>query len=120
MVETGNGVSLDFADGTPNRMHLALLVTEREFDEIFGRILEREVPHWADPMKSKPNQINHGDGGRGVYFSDPYSNVGWEVLTRPGTCGVPVTALSRAPRRWDRRPSRPRWWPRISGCPAPP
>ena len=83
IVETGNGVSVDFADGEPNRMHLAFLVTEREFDEIFGRIKARGVPHWADPMRSQPDRINHRDGGRGVYFSDPDSGVGWEILTRP-------------------------------------
>ena len=83
VVETGNGVSIDFANGEPNRMHLALLVTEREFDEIFARITDRGIPHWADPRRKRPNQINRDDGGRGVYFSDPYSRVGWEILTRP-------------------------------------
>ena len=36
-VEVGNGVMLDFADtnADPNGMHLAFLVTERQFDEIF-------------------------------------------------------------------------------------
>ena len=83
VVETGNGVSIDFADGEPNRMHLALLVTEREFDEIFARIVDRDVPHWADPRRTQPDRINRKDGGRGVYFGDPYSRVGWEIITRP-------------------------------------
>ena len=84
-VETGNGVTIDFADttGEPNGMHLAFQVTERQFDEIYGRIVERETPHWADPGRSEPNDINHHDGGRGVYFSDPHTNVGWEIITRP-------------------------------------
>ena len=84
-VETGNSVTIDFADtdGEPAGMHLAFLVTEREFDEIFSRIRERGVPHWADPRRSIPDQINHEDGGRGVYFADPHTNVGWEILTRP-------------------------------------
>ncbi len=84
-VETGNGVTLDFADanGEPGGLHLAFLVTERQFDEIFARIVERDVPYWADPRRSRPGEINHGDGGRGVYFADPYTNVGWECITRP-------------------------------------
>ena len=64
-------------------MHLAFQVTEREFDEVYARIVEREIPHWADPRRSEPNVINHHDGGRGVYFSDPHTNVGWEIITRP-------------------------------------
>lgn len=84
-VETGNGVTIDFADATgePNGMHLAFQVTEREFDEIYGRIVERGTPHWADPRRSEPDVINHHDGGRGVYFGDPYTSVGWEIITRP-------------------------------------
>ena len=84
-VETGNGVALDFADtdGEPGGLHLAFLVTERQFDEIFDRILDRGIPYWADPRRSRPEQINHHDGGRGVYFSDPNTNVGWEIITRP-------------------------------------
>ena len=84
-VETGNGVTLDFADaeGDLPGLHLAFLVTERQFDEIFGRIIDRDLPYWADPRRSQPGQINHHDGGRGVYFSDPYTNVGWEIITRP-------------------------------------
>lgn len=84
-VETGNGVTLDFADtnGDPRGLHLAFLVTERQFDEIFGRIVDKELPYWADPRRTQPGRINHHDGGRGVYFSDPHTNVGWEIITRP-------------------------------------
>lgn len=84
-VETGNAVTLDFADaqGDPRGMHLAFLVTERQFDEIFERILERQLPYWADPRRSRSGQINHNDGGRGVYFADPHTSVGWEIITRP-------------------------------------
>jgi len=93
-VETGNGVAIDFADtdGEPSGMHLAFLVTEREFDEVFARILEQGVPHWADPGRSQPGEINHHDGGRGVYFSDPNTSVGWEIITRPYASG-PVIGL---------------------------
>ncbi len=91
-VETGNGVTLDFADANGDRhgLHLAFLVTERQFDEIFARILDRDLPYWADPRRSQPGRINHHDGGRGVYFSDPYTNVGWEIITRPYGSGPHV------------------------------
>ncbi len=92
-VETGNGVTLDFADtrDEPAGLHLAFLVTERQFDEIFARIVDHDVPYWADPRRTEPQQINHHDGGRGVYFSDPHTNVGWEIITRPYGSG-PVTS----------------------------
>ena len=84
-VETGNGVMLDFADSNRGAtgLHLAFLVTERQFDEIFERILDKDLPYWADPRRTRRGQINHHDGGRGVYFSDPHTNVGWEIITRP-------------------------------------
>jgi len=93
LVEAGNGVTIDFADtdGDPSGMHLAFLVTERQFDEIFGRIVDGEIPYWADPRRAEAGEINHHDGGRGVYFSDPNTNVGWEIITRPYGSG-PVRA----------------------------
>ena len=47
--------------------HYAFLVSEAEFDEIFGRIRERALPYWADPAQMRAGEINHNDGGRGVY-----------------------------------------------------
>ena len=82
-IETGNGVSLDFAPAdSVEPQHYAFLVTEREFDEIFGRILERGLTHWADPGRQHVDEINHHDGGRGVYFCDPSGHF-LEILTRP-------------------------------------
>ena len=45
-VETGSGVTLDFADaaGDVSGGHLAFLVTERQFDEIFDRIVDMKIP----------------------------------------------------------------------------
>jgi len=83
MVETGNGVSIDFADAEEvHAMHLAFLVTEADFDDVFDRIQERGLEIWADPMQSRPGEINTNDGGRGVYFLDPSGNF-LEILTRP-------------------------------------
>jgi catechol 2,3-dioxygenase-like lactoylglutathione lyase family enzyme len=84
VVEVDNGVSLDFHEvsGDIAAQHYAFLISEDDFDEIFGRIEERHLAHWADPGQSQPNQINHHDGGRGVYFEDPDGHL-LEVITRP-------------------------------------
>ena len=51
MVVTENGANLDYMDTddeiTPQ--HYAFLTSEAEFDEIFGRILDRKLSYWADP-----------------------------------------------------------------------
>jgi catechol 2,3-dioxygenase-like lactoylglutathione lyase family enzyme len=84
VVEADNGVSLDFVDaeGEITPQHYAFLIGEAEFDEIFGRIRKRGIGHWADPGRRRPGEINHGDGGRGVYFEDPGGHL-LEVITRP-------------------------------------
>ena len=55
-MQVANDVSLDFADdhGPVSARHYAFLVSEREFDEIFGRIRERGLSYWADPGKKRP------------------------------------------------------------------
>ena len=84
IVETSNGVNLDFMDrqGEILSRHFAFLVGEDEFDAIFGRIQERGLTYWADPARTKPGEINLQDGGRGVYFCDPDSHF-LEIITRP-------------------------------------
>lgn len=88
-LKTANGVSLDFADdhGEPVPAHYAFLVSETEFDEIFGRIKERGLGYWADPGHRRPNAINTNDGGRGVYWDDPNGN-SLEIITRPYGSGA--------------------------------
>lgn len=83
VVEVDNGVSLDFLDTSDEIViqHYAFLIGEPEFEQIFARINERGIPYWADPGKTRPGQINHGDGGRGFYFDDPNGHR-LEVLTR--------------------------------------
>ncbi|MGH9007099.1 MAG: VOC family protein [Acidimicrobiales bacterium] len=83
VAELGNGVSLDFrdVDGDITSQHYAFLVTEAEFDDIFGRIKGHQ-DYWADPFRSQPSEINDRDGGRGVYFEDPDGHF-LEILTRP-------------------------------------
>ena len=84
-IVTGNGVTLDFAttdQETIAAQHYAFLVPEEDFDGIFERIQQAVVTYYADPHFRKPGEINHNDGGRGVYFLDP-SGHGLEVITRP-------------------------------------
>jgi catechol 2,3-dioxygenase-like lactoylglutathione lyase family enzyme len=83
-VEVDNGVTLDYmqVEGDIPWQHLAFLVSEAEFDDIFGRIRERGLPYWADPGHRRPGEINHGDGGRGVYWNDPDGH-SLEIITRP-------------------------------------
>lgn len=84
VVELANGVSLDFADdhGDVVPRHYAFLVSDAEFDEIFGRIKDRGLDYWADPGQNRPGEINHNDGGRGVYWLDPNGHL-LEIITVP-------------------------------------
>ena len=83
VVELGD-TSLDFMEssGEIAAQHYAFLVSEQEFDEIFGRIRARRLAFWADPARRRRGEINHGDGGRGVYFDDPNGHL-LEIITRP-------------------------------------
>ncbi|MFF0214484.1 VOC family protein [Streptomyces vinaceus] len=84
-VDTANGVTLDFATipaGSLTVQHYAFLVSEEEFDVSFGKIRAGGIPYFADPHMKRPGEINHNDGGRGVYFLDP-SGHGMEIITRP-------------------------------------
>lgn len=84
VVQAGNGVSLDFmeADGEVRSQHYAFLVSEEEFDQIFGRIRERGLQYWADPYQRRLGEFNTNDGGRGVYWEDPSGHF-LEIITVP-------------------------------------
>ena len=82
-VEFEHGVNLDFLDTEDeiHPQHYAFLVSDEDFDAIYGRIRERGLPHWADPATTLPGQINNREGGRGVYFRDPVGHL-LEIITR--------------------------------------
>ena len=84
VVQTANGVSLDFMDSEDEIVgqHYAFLVSEEDFDAIFGRIQAQNLDYWADPGQRQPGEINTHDGGRGVYFPDPDGHF-LEIITRP-------------------------------------
>ncbi len=83
-VELGQGGLVQFAEANfeIQPQHYAFLVTEEEFDDIYRRILNAGLEHWADPQGSQPGTFNRNHGGRGVYFRDPAGH-GLEALTRP-------------------------------------
>jgi catechol 2,3-dioxygenase-like lactoylglutathione lyase family enzyme len=90
LVTVGDELTLDFMETSDDirPQHYAFLVSETEFDEIFARIEERRLPYWADPHRTKRDQINHWDDGRGIYFADPNGHL-LEILTRPyGSSGT--------------------------------
>jgi catechol 2,3-dioxygenase-like lactoylglutathione lyase family enzyme len=84
VVKTDNGANIDFmtVHGEIANQHYAFLVGEAEFDEIFGRIRQRGLSYWADPAQTQQGEINHHDGGRGLYFEDPDGHL-LEIITRP-------------------------------------
>jgi catechol 2,3-dioxygenase-like lactoylglutathione lyase family enzyme len=83
-VETDNEVLLAIIETDEDIVpqHYAFLISEPEFDQIFGRIQARGLTYWADPGRTREDKINHHDGGRGVYFEDPSGNL-LEIITRP-------------------------------------
>jgi catechol 2,3-dioxygenase-like lactoylglutathione lyase family enzyme len=84
VVDLDNGVSLDFMEkqGDVALQHYAFLIDEATFDAAFGRIQAAGLDYWADPARTQPGEINHHDGGRGVYFPDPNGHL-LEIITRP-------------------------------------
>lgn len=86
-VSTDNGVDLDFDtygadDGTFAPGHYAFLVDDDDFDDIFDRLRATGDRYWADPMRRTSGEINHHDGGRGVYFASPDDHL-FEIITVP-------------------------------------
>jgi catechol 2,3-dioxygenase-like lactoylglutathione lyase family enzyme len=84
-VEVGNEVTLAFLDAEDMQIqmqHYAFLVSEAEFDQIFGRVRERGLKYWADPGQKQEGRINRHYGGRGVYFEDPSGHL-LEIITKP-------------------------------------
>ena len=84
-VEVQNEVTLAFLDAEGMEIqvqHYAFLVSEQEFDQIFGRVKARGLEYWADPGQKRSGEINRHYGGRGVYFEDPSGHL-LEIITKP-------------------------------------
>lgn len=86
VVALEHSASLDYVQVPPDEpippQHYAFLVSEDDFDGIYEKLSSRGLQHWADPRGQHPGEINHNDGGRGVYFQDPAGHY-LEILTRP-------------------------------------
>jgi len=94
VVHLANDAALAFGgwDTEVHPEHYAFLMSEEEFDAFYARLVERDLPHWADPHLKIPQQVNHEDGGRGTYFRDPDGNLLEVITVRYG--GRPTTVRS--------------------------
>ncbi|WP_416976355.1 VOC family protein [Streptomyces sp. T028] len=83
-IQLDDGVLLQFAEPPVEiqMQHYAFLIDDELFDRAYRRLCERGVVHWADPQMQRPGEINHGHGGRGVYFKDPAGHA-IELITQP-------------------------------------
>ena len=80
-VRVNDSLTLDFDNSSAFQSHhYAFKVSETEFDQIFGRIQEAEIPYGSGPRTLEDMRINHRGGGRGVYFRDPNGHI-LELLT---------------------------------------
>lgn len=82
-----HGAVFDFAKVPPQvseiqPQHYAFLISEAEFDAAYAKIQRYKLDHWADPQQHGVGEINHNDGGRGVYFLDPNGHF-LELITVP-------------------------------------
>lgn len=92
-VRLDNHVTLDYIETQMDfpPQHYAFLVSDDVFDAAISGIRERGVPHWANPRRARPNEINRNDGGRGVYFLDPSGHY-LEIITHPYGGGAGLTS----------------------------
>lgn len=76
-VDLGNDVTLAFGgwDTAPvATQHYAFLVDDALLDRALERLVEQGVTYFADASATRAGEVNHDDGGRGVYFRDPEGN----------------------------------------------
>lgn len=81
-IQLNENLTLDF-DNRENfePHHYAFKVSEQVFDEIFRRIKEEGLTYGSVPGDQSNMDINHRNGGRGVYFRDPNGH-SLELLTK--------------------------------------
>ena len=81
-VTVDDTLTLDFDNAESfESHHYAFLVSEEEFDGIFGRVKEEGIPYGAEPFNHENMKINSRMGGRGVYFADLDGHL-LELMTR--------------------------------------
>ncbi len=80
-VTLANRATLDYLQRESfDAHHYAFLVSEEDFDVVFGRIRGGGITFYADPGCQQPGQIYRSHGRRGTYFRDPNGHL-MEILT---------------------------------------
>ena len=109
-VTVANDVSLDEPEVPDGQdilpQHYAFLVSEDEFDAIYGKIRERGMQHWADPagrpagrdqpQRRRPRRLLPGPGG--PLHGDPHPAVRVGRLSRDSSTATPRGAAASADR----------------------
>lgn len=81
VVKVNSTLTLDFFTKEKfSTQHYAFKVTDKQFDEIFARVIDEEIPYGSGPYNRDDMKINHNYGGKGVYFPDPSGHI-LEILT---------------------------------------
>ena len=82
-VKVNKTLTLDFDNREEfESHHYAFHVSEDDFDGILGRLREEKIPYGSGPGSQEDMEINHWNGGSGLYFKDPDGHL-FELLTRP-------------------------------------
>ena len=80
-VQVNGTLTLDFDNARDfERHHYAFKVSEKKFDDIFGRIKAEGIVYGSGPRSADDMQINNRRGGRGLYFRDLDGHL-LEILT---------------------------------------
>jgi catechol 2,3-dioxygenase-like lactoylglutathione lyase family enzyme len=80
-VQVNDVLTLEFAEAEVfEPHHYGFLVSDGDFDSILGRVRVANVPYGSGPEHGWDEQINHDNGGRGVYFQDPNGH-SYEIFT---------------------------------------
>ena len=81
-VYVNDGLTLDFdqAEGAFPVLHYCFRVSESDFDGIVARLETAGIEYRSTPHGPVDMQVNSGQGGRIVYWSEPDGHV-WEALT---------------------------------------
>lgn len=82
VLKVNETLTFDFIskEGMFTKMHYAFKVSEKEFDEIFFRVKEKQLVYGSSPSSLSDGEINHHYKGRGVYFKD-YDGHVLEIIT---------------------------------------
>ncbi len=81
-VEVNDRLTLDFEDANEfDDHHYAFHVSDAEFDVMFARIQQDGVVYGSGPRSHQDMELNHRNGGRGLYFENPDGHL-LELMTR--------------------------------------